>query len=116
MNELIIIWVSFQIIKASNNALQHDYKHWKQRFGIPDKWDYWFNPAISWKNKYESKIWLWLTPFSDIWHTLWTLWQINVFRVLCEQYGWIGFIWGVAGVFIIFNGLYNFLRYKKFIG
>ena len=112
----IIIFLTFMIVKASNDALLHDYSKWKQRFGIPDKWDFYFNPAISWKNKYKSKVWLLLTPFSDIWHTLWTLWQFLFVYALTTEYGfWYGLGIGVFGVFIVFNGLYNFLRYKKFI-
>jgi hypothetical protein len=103
------------IVKASNDALMHDYSKWKQRFGIPDKWGFYFNPLISWKNKYKSKVWMLLTPFSDIWHTLWSLWQFYFVIILIQQFGWMGLAYGVAGVFIVFNGFYNFLRYKKFI-
>jgi hypothetical protein len=104
------------IVKASNDALKHDYSKWKQRFGISDKWDFYFNPLTSWTNKYKSKIWMLLTPFSDIWHTLWTLWQFYFVYALMIEYGfWYGLGVGVAGVFIVFNGLYNFLGYKKFI-
>ena len=114
--QLLIIFFSFMVVKASNNALLHDYPRWRQRFGIPAKWDFYFNPAISHLNKYKSKIWNLLTPFSDIWHTLWTLWQFYFVYVLIRQFGfWEGMAYGVGGVFIVFNGLYNFLRYKKFI-
>lgn len=113
---LIILWLSFNIVKASNDALLHDYPKWKQRLGISDKWDFYFNPAISWQNKYKSKIWMLLTPFSDIWHTLWSLWQFYfVYCLITELSLWSGLAIGVAGVFIIFNGLYNFLRYKPYI-
>jgi len=113
---LIILLGSFMIVKASNDALTHDYYKWKQRFGIPDKWDFYFNPAISWQNKYRSWLWKLLTPFSDIWHTLWTLWQFYFVYVLMTQFGfWYGLAIGAGGVFIVFNGLYNFLRYKPFI-
>lgn len=113
---LIVLLGSFMIVKASNDALTHDYGKWKQRFGIPDKLDFYFNPAISFMNKYKSKIWMLLTPFSDIWHTLWTLWQFYFVYVLMTQFGfWIGLAIGAAGVFIVFNGLYNFLRYKPYI-
>lgn len=114
---LIILWLTFNIIKASNDALLHDYPKWKQRFGIPDKWDFYFNPAISWQNKYKSWLWKLLTPFSDIWHILWTLWQfLFVYALIIELGFWYGLALGIAGVFVIFNGLYNFLRFKKYVG
>lgn len=113
---LIILWLSFNIVKASNDALTHDYAKWKQRLGIPDKWVFYFDPSISWMNKYRGKLWSLLTPFSDIWHTLWTLWQFYFVYCLVRELGfWSGLAIGVAGVFIIFNGLYNFLRYKPYI-
>ena len=114
--DLIILFFTFMIVKASNNALKHDYDKWKQRLGIPIKWDFYFNPATSHLNKYRSRLWMLLTPFSDIWHTLWTLWQFYFVYVLMTQLGfWYGLGVGVAGVFVIFNGLYNFLRFKKYI-
>jgi len=114
--QLLIIWATFQIVKSSNDALLHDYKKWKQRFGIPDKWDFYFDPSISHLNKHKSWLWELLTPFSDIWHIFWTLWQFYFVYVLVRQFGfWEGMAYGVAGVFIVFNGLYNFLRYKSYI-
>ena len=114
--QLIILFFSFMVVKASNDALLHDYPKWKQRFGIPDKWDFYFNPVVSHLNKHRSRIWLLLTPFSDIWHTLWTLWQFYFVYVLMTQLGfWYGLATGAAGVFVVFNGLYNFLRFKPYI-
>ena len=120
--DLIVLFFTFMVVKASNNALIHDYAKWKQRLGISIKWDFYFNPAISYLNKYrKDKIlgfisWQLATPFSDIWHTLWTVWQFYFVYVLMTQLGvWYGLGVGVAGVFVIFNGLYNFLRYKKYV-
>lgn len=99
------------------NSLRHDYKNWKSRFGIPDKWDWWFNPAISGKNKYKSWLWGLLTPFSDLWHIGWTVWQIGFVAYAVTKYGWVSglIVTGVSGVFLIFNGIYNFMRRKNFI-
>jgi hypothetical protein len=96
--------------------MQHDYSKWKKRLGISDKIDFYFNPLESWKNKYKSKIWMLLTPFSDAWHTLSTLWQFYFVIVLMNEFGfWGGLALGVAGVFVVFNGIYNFMRYRRFI-
>jgi len=113
--EIIIIWFWFQITKSSNNALLHDYTKWKQRLGIPDKWDWWFNPNVSHQNKYKSWLWKLLTPFSDFWHTNWTVFQIGWTVIMVINFGWYGLFTAIAGVFIIFNGLYNFLRFKPFV-
>lgn len=120
LTEIIIIWLSFQVVKSVNNALRHDYKHWKQRFGVPDKWDFWFNPAISHNNKYRGKIfwfvtWKMITPFSDFWHTAWTVFQIGWTVIMVINFGWYGLFIAIGGVFIVFNSIYNWLRYKKFI-
>jgi hypothetical protein len=112
---------AFSIVKSLNNALLHDYSKWKQRLGIPDKWDWYFNPNISWKNKNKGKLfwfitWEMVTPFSDFWHTLWTLYQIGITIDMVVLFGWIyGLVPNVISVFLIFNGIYNFMRYKKFI-
>lgn len=99
------------------NSLRHDYKNWKSRFGIPDNWDWWFNPAISWKNKYERG-WFcrYVVPFSDLWHSVWTLWQIGFVTYAITAHGWLSglIITGVSGVFLIFNGIYAFMRRRKF--
>jgi len=111
-----IFW-SFQIVKASMNALRHDYGAFKSRLGIPDKWDWWFDPSISWKNKYERGwFFRYIVPFSDLWHTGWTLWQLAFVVLAIIKIGWINglLVMGVGGVFLIFNGLYNFLRRKKY--
>ena len=117
LTEIIIIWLSFQIVKSVNNALRHDYKHWKQRFGISDKLDFWFDPGISHTNKYRGKIfwfitWKMITPFSDFWHTAWTLFQIEWTVIMVINFGWYGLFIAIGGVFIVFNNIYNFLRYK----
>lgn len=112
---------SYNIVKALKDAVSHDYPKWKQRFGIPDKWDFYFNPAISHQNKYRGKLfwfitWENITPFSDIWHTLSTLLQIAWTIDMIVMFGWIaGLVPNIISVFLIFNGLYNFLRYKKYI-
>lgn len=113
---LIILLATFMVQKALRDSMQHDYAKWKQRFGIPDKWDFYFNPNISHKNKYSKVFWLSITPISDAWHTLSTLWQFYFVYVLMTQLGfWYGLAIGAGGVFIVFNGIYNFMRYKPFI-
>jgi len=117
ITDLAIIFWTFCIVKAINNALRFDYKNWKARLGIPDKWDWWFNPSISWKNKNKSWLWKLLTPFSDFWHTLWTIWQIGFVIYSIIKTGWINglLITGVVGVFILFNSIYAFLRKKRYV-
>ena len=122
ITDLTIIFWTFCIAKAFMNSLRHDYKGWKSRFGIPDKWDFWFNPGISHTNKYKGKLfwfitWEHITPFSDLWHTVWTLWQSGVIGWAIYRDGWVSglLLTGVVGVFIIFNGIYNFMRRRKFI-
>ena len=116
ITDLTIIFWTFCIVKAFNNSLRHDYKNWKSRFGIPDKWDFWFNPAISHTNKYRDWVWKLLTPVSDFWHTLWTLWQISFVVYVYLEHGLLqATITGITGVFVIFNGIYAFMRRRAFI-
>ncbi|MGB5850235.1 MAG: hypothetical protein WBH40_17230 [Ignavibacteriaceae bacterium] len=113
----VITFYFFAVVKAINNALRHDYKSFKSRFGIKDQWDFWFNPGISHRNKYKSPIWKLLTPFSDLWHTLWTLWMTWFQVALLIETGSVIFsfgISGVVGVWLIFNSLYAFARKKKY--
>lgn len=111
--------ILFSVIKAFANALKHDYLKWKQRLGIPDRLDFWFNPAISHNNKNRGKLfwfitWEMITPFSDMWHTLWTLFQFAVTIDMMILFGWWqGLLPNVISVFVVFNGIYNFLRYRK---
>jgi hypothetical protein len=117
ITELAIIFWTFTITKALADSLQHDYPKWKSRFGIPGKWDWWFNPAISWENKNKGFWWGVFTPFSDAWHSLWTFWQIGFVIYAVAAKGWVSglLVTGVAGVFILFNGVYAFARKQKYI-
>jgi len=116
--EWALLFWTFCVVKALNNSLRFDYRMWKVKFAIPDRWDFWFDPSISWENKYRSWLWKLLTPFSDFWHTMWTLWQVQ-FVITVSLYfdNWIfgvG-ITGIVGVYIIFNGIYAYARDRKFI-
>lgn len=112
---VIGLWLGYQIQKSIKDVLQHDYKNWKSRFGIPDKWDFWFNPAVSWQNKYRSRWWNVFTPFSDAWHTIATIYQIAWVIIMIVNWGWWGLLFGVTGVYVVFNGIYAFLRRKQWI-
>ncbi len=116
VTDLMIIFWTFCLVKALNNSLLHNYRAWKSRFGIPDKWDWWFDPSISWKNKNKSWLWGLLTPFSDFWHSLWTWWQIGFVTYAIIETGWFNglLLTGVGGVFVIFNGVYSFMKRKKY--
>ena len=112
-----LFW-SFCLVKAFGNALKHNYASFKKVLGIPDKWDWYFDPRISWHNKNASWWMFFLTPFSDFWHSLWTAWQFYyVIAVSIKTDNWIlGVLMvGIPGVFIIFNGFYNWLKQTKFI-
>jgi len=104
------------------NSLRHDYKGWKSRFGIPNKWDFYFDPAISHRNKYRGKLfwfitWKHITPISDVWHLAWTLFQVGFVIYAIVRDGWLSglFVTGIIGVYFIFNGGYAFMRRRKFI-
>jgi len=130
--EWAIIFWTFCTVKAFGNSLRHNYKRFKIVLGIPDRWDWWFDPSQSHNNKYENWIWRFLAPFSDFWHTIWTVWQFY-FVIQCvfalhkystmlhpQFFVWAYIIYGVGivgivGVFIIFNGFYNWLKQTKFI-
>jgi len=106
----------FMITKAVANSLKHNYDSWKKVLHIPDGWDWWFNPATSWKNKYNYK---WLGIFvgiSDCWHTLWTVWIIWYQVALTIETGnpiFAFVISGGIGMYLIFNPIYNWLRSKR---
>jgi hypothetical protein len=128
-----ITFFYFQVVKSSLNAMEHSgYAKFKEKLGIPDKWDWWFDPAVSHNNKkfnwifkilgWDENKWKWLgrllTPFSDFWHSMWTLWQVwflialyietrNFWLTLC--------LVGIPGVYLIFNGIYAYLRDVEFL-
>lgn len=116
ITDLTIIFWTFCIVKALADSLKHDYPKWKRRLGIPDNWDWWFDPAISHQNKHKGFWWGIITPFSDAWHTLWTLWQIGFVIYAMIKTGFVNglIVTGVGGVFILFNGIYAFMKKKKY--
>lgn len=112
----IIFWI-FCIFKSLADSLKHEYPKWKSRLGIPDKWDWWFDAAVSHQNKYKG-FWAGIfTPFSDAWHTLWTIPQFAFVIYAIIKTGLISglLVTGIGGVFVIFNGIYAFMRKKKFL-
>jgi hypothetical protein len=117
MHHLIIIFWIFCITKALTDSLKHDYPAWKSRLGIPNKWDWYFDPSISYLNKKRNWIWGLITPVSDAWHTLWTIPQIGYIIYAVIILGWVNglLVAGVGGVFVIFNGIYAFMRKKPYI-
>ena len=111
-----IIFIAFCFLKALENAMLHDYPAWKKRFGIPNKWDWWFNPKESWKNKYKGWLWKILTPISDCWHTIWTVSMSSyIIYIMIEINLYQGLMVGVIGIFVIFNFFYPFFRRKEIL-
>ena len=115
IGQLIGLWFGYQVQKSLRESLRDDYPTWKNRLNIPDKWDFWFDPGISWQNKDKNWVWKALTPFSDFWHTVSTLYQISWVIIMIINWGWWGLLFGITGVYVVFNGIYAFLRRKQWI-
>lgn len=100
------------IVWAFDDALHHFYANVKRVLHIPDKWDWWFNPAISWKNKYRNKLWQFFTPISDQKHVNRTIQWLLVMGIVYNytQNIWISLGIGILGVYIMFNLIYKILK------
>ena len=57
-------------LKMFRDAIKTHYEDVKATLHIPDKWDWYCNPATSWENKYKGWLWKLLTPVSDLHHLL----------------------------------------------
>lgn len=126
---MIILIIILGIVACISNFLMDEVTHRYTRFFgkiLPDSWEQWFNPAISWKNKWWansdfldilfSTVLVWTT---DFWHFIKTimlvcialivvllenstlLWWQYLLEVLAIGLGWF-LVWetinGIVGV------------------
>jgi len=119
---ILILGVTACIANFCMDEVKHKYERFFGKI-IPDKWDIWFNPAMSYNNKYFSEnpfvrflfmtVLVWLT---DFWHFAKTIMLVCIgfIIVLLEndslvwwQYGLEVIVLGIGWFFVweIINGI-----------
>lgn len=89
-------------IKSNYYSYNVDTKKWegvKVTLHIPDKWDWYCNPAISWENKDRGWLWKLLTPVSDLYHLLASMFMLCFLLALQEELLLMVIIWIVGILF-----------------
>ena len=114
---IIILGITACVANFFMDEVSHKYERFFGKI-IPDKWDWWFNPAVSWTYKWWSDSWILDRLFStvlvwttDFWHFAKTIMLIcfGLIIVLLENNS---LRWWQYAIEVAFLGLCWFLVWE----